>query len=68
MNDAITNVLAYYNYFRNLTEYTAECNALRTMMIVTVPAYVNYSRTGQGAQQAAPKLRRILQEYVLPQG
>ena len=67
VDDVITNVLAYYNYFRNLTEYTAECNALPTMMIVTVPTYINYSRNWSEAvtQGQAEVLSKQLQNYVV---
>ena len=65
VNDAITNVLSYDNYFWNLTEYTAECNALPTMMIVTVPTYVNYSRNRSEVvtQGQAKVLNKKFQNY-----
>ena len=68
-NDAVTTVFAYYNYLQYLTaenmECTAKYNTLRTMMIVTVPAYINYSRNRSEVvtQEQAKVLNEQLQNY-----
>ena len=68
-NDAVTTVLAYNNSFQyptaEIMECSAECNAPRTMMIVTVPAYINNSRNrSEVVTQVQDKvLNKQLQNY-----